>query len=161
MTGPVPRVPATARALAGALNELGIHTARARPADVLPLLGMLLAKAETDTIIRAPADQNPPARLTRLLAGYHQHLPTPHLDILVDRLTRTALETGLEEPPSPLTEAATHAGLAAAELLTAHNHLTHGHRKKALNSFHRAQHHLDQTHLIKEPGPGHPPRPGT
>ncbi|MFD3330988.1 hypothetical protein [Streptomyces sp. NPDC058701] len=154
MTGPTPRAPATARALSAALNALGIHPAGARPADVLPLLGMLLAKIETDTAARAPVSQNPPARLTRLLAGYHQQAPTPHLGLLVDRLTRTALETGLEEPPGPLTEAAAHASMAAADLLTAHDHLAHGHRRKAINALHQAQHHLDHTRLTEGPGPG-------
>ncbi|MGT2533132.1 hypothetical protein ACU4GG_43260 [Streptomyces nojiriensis] len=90
MTGPSPRAPATARALSAALNELGIHTARARPADVLPLLGMLLAKTETDTAARAPVGQNPPVRLTRLLVGYHQQTPPP---------TSVSSSTGSPGPP--------------------------------------------------------------
>ncbi|MFD5423160.1 hypothetical protein ACFWJT_34730 [Streptomyces sp. NPDC127069] len=146
--------PASAQALYRALQALGTapqldprrRAGGPTPHDALPLLGSLLARTETDAFHRAPTDQDPPASLTRLLAGYQASTsPTPgHLPLLAHRLTRTALETSLETPATPLTQAAQHAAQAAAHLLQAHYHLSDPDPHTSRTHLHQARHHLTQ-----------------
>ncbi|GAA1592923.1 hypothetical protein [Streptomyces globosus] len=145
--------PASAQAIFHALKALGAapqpgpsrHADSPTPRDTLPLLGILLAKAETDALHRAPASQDPPTALTRLLAGYQTQAPSAgSLPLLAHRLHRTALEAALEHPATPLTQAAQHAAQAAAHLLQAHHHLNNIDPSTSRTHYHQARHHLAQ-----------------
>lgn len=146
--------PADAQALYRALEALetapGLDPRRRAhgpaPNDVLPLLGILLAKAENDALRRAPTGQDPPTSLTRLLTGYQAHIAhsPDRLPLLSHRLERTTLETALENPTTPFTQAAQHASQAAAHLLQAHRHLTDTDPAASHAHLHHAQHHLQQ-----------------